>query len=141
LNYLSNCRNTFCKTEIIAKSGKEVFKQSWESIKAVKFTGQGQSRLLVLYCDDHFLKIPSRFYDEAELIERLKEHLSPSVLHPQAYQRLPWFLEWQENVTKKISAINRPLKVSLGGFEKWLGIFCVSVGILNVGLHFFLKLS
>jgi hypothetical protein len=128
---------TFTESEIIVKTGKEVFKQSWESIKAVKYTRQGQSRLLILYCDDHFLKIPSRFYDKAELTDRLREHVSPSVIHPQAYQRLPWFLDWQENVTKKISAINRPLKVSLGGFEKWLGIFCVSVGILNGGLYFF----
>ncbi len=69
----------------------------------------------------------------------LKEYLSASVLHPQAYQRLPWFLEWQENVTKNISAMNRPLKVSLGGFEKWLGIFSVSLGVLFVGLYLFSK--
>lgn len=130
---------TFSKSEIIARIGKEDFKQSWESIKAVKFTGQGQSRLLVLYCDEHSLNIPCRFYDEEELINSLKEHLSSSVLHPQAYQRLHWFLEWQENVTKKLSAMKSPLKVSLGGFEKWLGIFSVSLGILFVGLYLFSK--
>jgi hypothetical protein len=50
-------------------------------------------------------------------------------------------LEWQENVTKKLSAINRPLKVALGGFEKWLGIFSVSLGILFAGLYYFSKVE
>lgn len=130
---------TFSKSEIVARIGKEDFKQSWESVKAVKFTGQGQSRLLVLYSDEHSLNVPCKFYDEEELTNSLKEYLSPSVLHPQAYQRLPWFLEWQENVTKNISAMSRPLKVSLGGFEKWLGIFSISIGILFVGLYLFSK--
>jgi len=143
--FISEFRNarrqqiTFSKAEIIVRIGKENFKQSWESIKAVKFTGQGQSRPLVLYCDEHNLNISCRFYDEAELTENLKKYLPSSVLHPQAYQRLPWFLEWQENVTKKLSVINRPLKVSLGGSEKWLGIFSVSLGVLFVGLYLFSK--
>ncbi len=143
--FISEFRNarrqqiTFSKSEIIARIGKEDFKQSWEFIKAVKFTGQGQSKLLVLYCDEHGVNIPCRFYDEEELTNSLKEHLSPSVLHPQAYQRLPWFLEWQENVAKKLSTINSPLKVSLGGFEKWLGVFSVCLGILFVGLYLFSK--
>lgn len=134
-------RIIFSRLEITARIGKGDFKQSWESIKAVRFTGQGWSRSLVLYCDDHGLYIPCRFYDEKELTDRLKEHLSQSVLHPQAYQRLPQFLEWQENVAKKLSAMNRPLKVSLGGFEKWLGIFCVGLGILIVGLYLFSKVG
>ncbi len=132
---------TFSASEIAVKIGKEDFKQSWELIKAVRFTGQGQSRFLVLYFDDHNLNIPCRFYDEVELTENLKKHLSSSVLHPKAYQRLPWFVEWQEGVTKKLSAINRPLKVSLGGSEKWLGIFGVSLGILFVGLYYFSKVD
>lgn len=132
---------TFSKSEIIAKINKEDFKQSWDFIKAVKFTGQGESRLLVLYCDEHSLNIPCRFYDETELTNQLKQHLSSSVLHPQAYQRLPWYLEWQDNVANKISTINRPLTVSLGGSEKWLGIFSVSLGILFVGLYYFSKVD
>jgi hypothetical protein len=119
---------TFSKSEIIVRMGKEDFKWPWETIKAVRFTGQGQSRLFTLYNDEYNLNIPCKFYDESELTDNLKKHLSSSVLHPQAYQRLPWFLEWQENVAKKLSAIDKPLKVSLGGSEKWLGLFCVSLG-------------
>jgi hypothetical protein len=132
---------TFSASEIVVKIGKEDFKRSWESIKAARFTGQGQSRLLVLYFDEHNLNIPCRFYDEVELTENLRKHLSSSVLHPKSYQRLPRFIEWQEGVTKKLSTINRPLKVSLGGSEKWIGIFGVSLGILFVGLYYFSKVD
>ena len=129
----------FSKSEIKGRIGKEDFKQSWDSIKAVRFTGHGQSRCLVLYCDDHYLNIPCRHFNEAELIDLLHEHLSPGILHPLAYQRHPWFLEWQEYMTIKLSAIKKPLIVSLGGFEKWLGLFGVSLGIFLTGFYLLSK--
>lgn len=131
----------FSASEIAVKIDKENFKRPWESIKAASFIGQGQSRFLVLYFDEHNLTIPCRYYDEVELTENLKRHLSPSVLHPKAYQRLPWFLEWQESIIKKLSTMNSPLKVSLGGSEKWIGVFCVSLGFLFVGLYYFSKVD
>jgi hypothetical protein len=130
---------TFSKSEIIARIGKGDYRQSWESIRAVRLTGQGQSMLLVLYCDEHSLTIPCRFYDKVKLIENLKEHLSSIILHPQAYQRLPWFLEWKVNVERNILTMNRSLKVSLGGFEKWLGIFSLSLGLIFAGSAYFSK--
>jgi hypothetical protein len=132
---------TFSKSEIIVRIGKEDFKWPWETIKAVRFTGQGQSRLLTLYNDEYNLNIPCKYYDETELVENLKKHLSSSTLHPQAYQTLPHFLEWKENFTKKLSTINEPLKISLGGSEKWLGLFCVSLGVLFAGLYYFSKVD
>src|SRR5688572_10149533 len=40
---------TFTTTEIIVRIGKEDLKWPWETIKAVKFTGQAGSRLLTLH--------------------------------------------------------------------------------------------
>jgi hypothetical protein len=44
---------------------------------------------------------------------------------------------WQESITKKLSAHNRPLKVSFGKSEKWLGAFSVGLGLLFAGLYYF----
>jgi hypothetical protein len=52
----------FSNSDLIVRIRKEDFKLPWETIRAVKFTGQGQSRLLVLYCEEHNLNIPCRFY-------------------------------------------------------------------------------
>ncbi len=106
-------RITFTKSDVVVRTGKDVFEQSWESIKAVKFVGKGRSRLLVLYSDEHKMNIPCRFFDEAELMEMLNEHLSSNAFHPQAYQRLSQFSEWEDSVTKELSNLNRRLKVSL----------------------------
>jgi hypothetical protein len=128
---------TFTKSALVIKVTKDDIKQPWEAIKAAKLTGHGRSRLLVLYCDEHNLNIPCKFFDESEFMERLKEHLSPTVLHPQAYQGLPQFVEWQGNITKKLSNLNRPLKVSLGRSEKRIGLFGVGLGVLFAILYFF----
>lgn len=131
----------FSASEIAVKIDKENFKRSWESIKAASFIGQGRLRFLVLYFDEHNLSIPCRYYDEVELTENLKRYLSPGVLHPKAYQKLRWFLEWQESITKRLSTMNSPLKVSLGGYEKWIGVFCIIFGVLCVGLSYFSKVD
>lgn len=128
---------TFSISAIVLTVGKDDFPLPWETIKAVQFTGQGHARLLILYGVEHNLNIPCRFYDEGELMERLKEHLSPSVLHPQAYQTLPQFVEWQESITKKLSSLNDPLKVSLGKSEMWIGFLGVALGVLFVVLYYF----
>ena len=125
----------FSATEIIVNSGKEIAKESWTSIQAIRFSGKGNSRYVTLFGSENNLHIPCQYFNETELISSLKEHLPSEVFQPKAYQRTQQYLDWQEETYKKIAGRDRRLKVNLNRSEITTGIFAICVGVFMAILY------
>ncbi len=127
----------FSASKIEIKMGRETVPQPWESIQAVKFSGQGTSRQITLFGREQNLQIPCKYFNESELTNLLKGHLPVEAFHPLAYQKTQQFLDWQEGVRRTIGGIHRTLKVSLGKTERWMGILGICMGIFTAGMFYF----
>jgi hypothetical protein len=128
---------TFSTSEITVKIGKETVQQSWKTIQAVKFSGKGVSRNITLFGQEQNLYIPCKYFNEIELTNFLKEYLPLDVFQPKAYQKTQQFLNWQDSVYKRISSLDRTLKVSLGKSERVIGIFGICMGVFTASIFYF----
>lgn len=119
----------FTKSGMTMQFGKETFQVQWELVKAVSFAGKGGTRSVTVFMESQNLYIPLNLFDEKKVKDEFKEYLPPSVFDPQAFRSLPQIIEWRKDATRKFENIQRSLKVSLGGWERWVGIITACGGV------------